>query len=136
MSCGYNSGRAEDKKRSSAGIAARGWPGLCFLDTDHIVFRLKVLTLAWCGSLENDDCEVCFVIRFMNTRNVEPVQIHRRLVEIYGESGFDNSMCEMGGINADDEARSGRSSVDNDSLIDKVNEQLRDSQMVYSKIAL
>ncbi|GFU40695.1 hypothetical protein TNCV_3230631 [Trichonephila clavipes] len=36
------------------------------------------------------DCEERSVIRFLNTRNVKPAQIHRQLAEVYGE----NVMCD------------------------------------------
>ncbi|GBM69716.1 hypothetical protein AVEN_88221-1 [Araneus ventricosus] len=32
------------------------------------------------------DCEVRSVIRFLNAKNVKPAEIHRQLVEIYGEN--------------------------------------------------
>ncbi|GFW89020.1 hypothetical protein TNCV_2684541 [Trichonephila clavipes] len=36
------------------------------------------------------DLEVRSVIRFLNTENVKPVEIHRQLVEVYGENVMSN----------------------------------------------
>lgn len=31
------------------------------------------------------NCEVCSVIRFLNNKNVHPVEIHQQSVKMYGE---------------------------------------------------
>ncbi|GBL77707.1 hypothetical protein AVEN_152926-1 [Araneus ventricosus] len=38
------------------------------------------------------DCEVCSVTRFLNAKNVKPAEIHRQLVEIYGENLMTDGM--------------------------------------------
>ncbi|GBN14943.1 hypothetical protein AVEN_267160-1 [Araneus ventricosus] len=62
------------------------------------------------------DCEVRSVIRFLNAKNVKPAEIHRQLVEIYGENVMTDGMVRKwvrlrqfndGRTNVHDEARSG-----------------------------
>ncbi|GBM09526.1 hypothetical protein AVEN_100435-1 [Araneus ventricosus] len=81
------------------------------------------------------DCGVRSVIRFMNAKNVKPAEIHRQLVEIYGENVITDGMFRKwvrqfndGRINVHDEARSGRPSVVNDGLVAKVNEKIRENR--------
>ncbi|GBN20076.1 hypothetical protein AVEN_234770-1 [Araneus ventricosus] len=78
------------------------------------------------------DCEVRSVIRFLNAKNVKLAEIHRQLVEIYGENLMTDGMVRKwvrqysdGRTNVHDEARSGRSSVVNDDLVAKLNEKIR-----------
>ncbi|GBL99039.1 hypothetical protein AVEN_227544-1 [Araneus ventricosus] len=80
------------------------------------------------------DCEVRPVIRFLNTKNVKPAEIHPQLVEIYGENVMIDGMVRKwvqqfnnGRTNVHDEARSGRPSVVNDGLVPKVNEKIREN---------
>ncbi|GBL90488.1 hypothetical protein AVEN_210988-1 [Araneus ventricosus] len=80
------------------------------------------------------DCEVRSVIRFLNAKNVKPPEIHRQLVEIYGENVMTDGMVRKwvrqfndGRTNGHDEARSGRPSVVNDGLVAKVNEKIREN---------
>ncbi|GBN96570.1 hypothetical protein AVEN_208380-1 [Araneus ventricosus] len=80
------------------------------------------------------DCEVRSVIRFLNAKNVKPAEIHRQLVEIYGENVMTDGMFRKwvrqfndGRTNVHDEARSGRPSVVNDGLVAKVNEKFREN---------
>ncbi|GBN96509.1 hypothetical protein AVEN_84905-1 [Araneus ventricosus] len=80
------------------------------------------------------DCEVRSVIRFLNAKNVKPAEIHRQLVEIYGENVMTDGMVRKwvrqfndGRTNVHDEARSGRPSVVNDGLVSKVNEKIREN---------
>ncbi|GBL93465.1 hypothetical protein AVEN_59668-1 [Araneus ventricosus] len=81
------------------------------------------------------DCEVRSVIRFLNANNVKPAEIHRQLVEIYGENVITDRMVRKwvrqfndGCTNVHDEARSGRPSVVNDGLVAKVNEKIRENR--------
>ncbi|GBM39399.1 hypothetical protein AVEN_97019-1 [Araneus ventricosus] len=76
------------------------------------------------------DCEV----RFLNAKNVKPAEIHRQLVEIYGENVMTDGMVRKwvrqfngGRTNVHDEARSGRPSVVIDGLVAKVNEKIREN---------
>ncbi|GBL83933.1 hypothetical protein AVEN_100826-1 [Araneus ventricosus] len=80
------------------------------------------------------DCEVRSVIRFLNAKNVKPVEIHRQLVEIYGENVMTDGMVRKwvrqfndGRTNVHDEARSGLPSVVSDGLDAKVNERIREN---------
>ncbi|GBM36008.1 hypothetical protein AVEN_78103-1 [Araneus ventricosus] len=81
------------------------------------------------------ECEVRSVIRFLNAKKVKPAEIHRQLVKIYGENLMTDRMVRKwvrqlkdGRTNGHDEARSGRPSVVNDSLVAKVNEKIRDNR--------
>ncbi|GBM86355.1 hypothetical protein AVEN_64235-1 [Araneus ventricosus] len=81
------------------------------------------------------DCEVCSVIRFLNTKNVKPAEIHRQLVEIYGENVMTDGMVRKwvrqyndGHTNVHDEVRSGRPSIVNDALVAKLNEKIRENR--------
>ncbi|GBN03244.1 hypothetical protein AVEN_229023-1 [Araneus ventricosus] len=81
------------------------------------------------------DCEVRSVIRFLNAKKVKPAEIHRQLVEIYGENVMTDGMARKwvrqynnGRINFHDEERSGRPSVVNDGLVAKVNEKIRENR--------
>ncbi|GBM59277.1 hypothetical protein AVEN_66218-1 [Araneus ventricosus] len=81
------------------------------------------------------DCEVHSVIRFLNTKKDKPSEIHRQLVEIYGENVLTDGMVRKwvrqfnhGRTNVHDEARSGRPSVVNDGLVAKVNEKIRENR--------
>ncbi|GBN92910.1 hypothetical protein AVEN_13749-1 [Araneus ventricosus] len=82
-----------------------------------------------------DNCEVRSVIRFLNAKNVKPAEIHRQLVQIYGENVMTDRMVRKwvrqfndGPVNVHDEARSGRPSVVEDGLVAKVNEKIRESR--------
>ncbi|GBM20967.1 hypothetical protein AVEN_253751-1 [Araneus ventricosus] len=81
------------------------------------------------------DCEVRSVMRFLNTKKVKSAEIHRQLVEIYGENVMTDGMVRKwvrqfndGRTNVHDEARSGRPSVVNDGLVAKVNEKIRENR--------
>ncbi|GBL89894.1 hypothetical protein AVEN_178327-1 [Araneus ventricosus] len=81
------------------------------------------------------DCEMRSVIRFLNAKKVKPAEIHRQLVEIYGENAMTDGMVRKwvrqfndGRNNVHDEARSGRPSVVNDGLVAKVNEKIRENR--------
>ncbi|GBM16608.1 hypothetical protein AVEN_88950-1 [Araneus ventricosus] len=81
------------------------------------------------------DCEVRSIIRFLNAKKVKPAEIHRQLVEIYGENVMTDGMVRKwvrhfkdGRTNVHVEARSGRPSVVNDGLVAKVNEKIRENR--------
>ncbi|XP_023214449.1 putative uncharacterized protein FLJ37770 [Centruroides sculpturatus] len=81
------------------------------------------------------DCEVHSVIRFLNAKNVMPVEIHHQLVEIYGENVMSDGMIRkwVRQFNAEctdvhDEAWSGWPSVVNDGLVAKVNEKIPENR--------
>jgi hypothetical protein len=64
------------------------------------------------------DCEIRPVIRFFNSRNVKPADIHRQISEVYGENAMSDGMVRKwvrklneGRDNVHDEPRSGRPSV-------------------------
>jgi hypothetical protein len=61
------------------------------------------------------DCEIRSVIRFLNARNVKPVDIHRQISEVHGENASSDGMVRKlvrkvneGRENVHDEPRSGR----------------------------
>jgi len=63
-------------------------------------------------------CEVRAVIRFLNAKGVNPIEIHRQLTEVYGESCMDvknvRKWCRefpAGRTEIHVEERSGRSSI-------------------------
>jgi len=79
------------------------------------------------------DCEIRSVIRFLNSRNVLPSEIHHQICEVYGDNAMSDGMVRKwvrmfneGRENVHDEARSGRPSLVNDDLVCKVNERVRD----------
>lgn len=37
-------------------------------------------------------CELRSVIRFLNAKNIKPVDIHRRISEVYGENAMSDSI--------------------------------------------
>ena len=64
------------------------------------------------------DCEIRSVIRFLNTRNVKPADIHRQICEVYCENAMSDGMVRKwvtkfneGRNNVHDEPRSGRPSI-------------------------
>ena len=64
------------------------------------------------------DCEIRSGIRFLNARNVKPVEIHRQICEVYGENAMSDGMVRKwvrkyneGRDNVQDETRSDRLSV-------------------------
>ena len=81
------------------------------------------------------DCEIWSVIRFLNSRNVLPSEIHHQICQVYGDNVMSDSMVRkwvrMFNVrreNVHDEARSGRPSLVNDYLVRKVNEIVRDDR--------
>ena len=74
------------------------------------------------------DCEIRSVIRFLNTRNMLPNEIHHQICQVYGENAMSDGMVRKwvrmfneGRENVHDEARS-------DDLVRKVNERVRDDR--------
>lgn len=81
------------------------------------------------------DCEIRSVIRFLNARNVKPVEIYRQIKDVYGENAMSDGMVRKwvrkfneGRTNVHDEARSGRPSVVNDDLVRKVDEKIKENR--------
>ena len=81
------------------------------------------------------NCEMRFVIRFLNARNVLPSEIHHQICQVYGNNAMSDGMVRKwvpmlneGRENVHDEARSGRLSLVNDDLVRKVNERVRDDR--------
>ena len=67
------------------------------------------------------DCEIRSVIRFLNSRNVLPSEIHHQICKVYGDNAMSDGtvrkwvrMSNEGRENVHDEARSGRPSLVND----------------------
>ncbi|UYV79710.1 hypothetical protein LAZ67_18000373 [Cordylochernes scorpioides] len=81
-------------------------------------------------------CELRSVIRFLNAKNNSPVEIHRQLVEVYGEKCMDiknvRKWCREfneGRINVHDEQRSGRPSLP-ESTVARINEMVRANRRI------
>ncbi|GBM92642.1 hypothetical protein AVEN_107058-1 [Araneus ventricosus] len=81
------------------------------------------------------DCKVRSAMRFLNAKNVKPAEIHRQLIEIYGENVMTDGMVRKwvrqfndGRTNVNDESQSGRPSVVNDGLVAKVNEKISENR--------
>ena len=81
------------------------------------------------------DCEIRSVIRFLNTRNVLPSEIHHHIFQVYGDNAMSDGMIRKcvrvfneERENVQDEARSGRPSLVNDDLVRKVNEIVCDDR--------
>ena len=82
-----------------------------------------------------DDCGIRSVIRFSNTRNVLPSEIHHQICQVYGHNAMSDGMVRKWvrmlneeRENVHDEARSGRPSLMNDDLVRKVNERVPDNR--------
>ena len=90
------------------------------------------------------DCEIRSVIRFLNTRNVLPSEIHHQICQVYGDNAMNDGMVrkwvrmfDEGWQNVHNEVRSGRPSLVNDDLVRKVNERERDDRrFTISDLAL
>ena len=81
------------------------------------------------------DCKIWSEIRFLNTRNMLPSEIHHQICQVYCDNVMSDGMVRKwvrmfneGRENVHDEARSGRPSLVNDDLVRKVNERLRDDR--------
>ena len=84
------------------------------------------------------------VIRFLNTRNVLPSEIHHQICQVHGENAMNYGMVRKwvrmfneGRENLHNEARSGRPSLVNDDLVRKVNERVHDDRrFTFSDLSL
>jgi len=80
------------------------------------------------------DCEVRGVIRFLQTENVRPSEIYRKLVAVYGEHVMNaasvRKWCTMfrNGRDVHDAERSGRPSVITDALKQKLDRIIRENR--------
>ncbi|UYV75781.1 hypothetical protein LAZ67_13001329 [Cordylochernes scorpioides] len=81
-------------------------------------------------------CELRSVIRFLNAKNNSPVEIHRQLVEVYGEKCMDiknvRKWCREfneGRINVHDEQRSGRPSLP-ESTVARIDEMVHANRRI------
>jgi len=81
------------------------------------------------------DCEIQFVIRYLNDRNVLPSEIHQQICLVYGDNAMSGGMVRKwvqmfneGRENVQDEAQSRCPSLVNDDLVRKVNEGVRDDR--------
>jgi len=81
------------------------------------------------------DCEIQSVIRFLNSRNMLPSEIHHQICQVYCDNAMNDCivrkwvrMLNEGRENVHAEARSGRPSLVNDYLVRKVNERVRDDR--------
>jgi len=81
------------------------------------------------------DREIRSVIRFLNARNVLPIEIHNQICQVYGDNAMRDGMVRKWAQmlsevreNVHNEARSVRLSLVNDDLVRKVNERVRDDR--------
>jgi len=81
------------------------------------------------------NCEMRFVIRFLNARNVLPSDIHHQICQVYGDNAMTDGMVRKwvrmfneGRENVHDEARSGCPCLVNDDLVRKLNERVLDGR--------
>ncbi|UYV70198.1 hypothetical protein LAZ67_7002154 [Cordylochernes scorpioides] len=81
-------------------------------------------------------CELRSVIRFLNAKNNSPVEIHRQLVEVYGEKCMDTKNVQKwcrefneGRINVHDEQRSGRPSFP-ESTVARIDEMVHTNRRI------
>jgi len=81
------------------------------------------------------DCEIRSVIRFLNSRNVLPSEIHHQICQVHGDNAMGDGivrkwvwMFNEGREDVHDEAQSGRPSLVNDDLVRKVNERVSDDR--------
>jgi len=81
------------------------------------------------------DCEIRYVIHFLNAKNVLPSEIHHQICQVYDDNAMSDGMVRKwvrmfneGRENLQDEARSGRPSLVNDDLVRTVNERVRDDR--------
>jgi len=83
---------------------------------------------------EAADCIIRSVLHFLSARNVLPSEIHHQICQVYGDNAMSDGMVRKWvrmfneGENAHDEAQSGRPSLVNDNLAQKVNERVRDDR--------
>lgn len=88
-------------------------------------------------------CEIRAVIRFLNAKRVSPIDIHRQLIEVYGENCMSvqhvRKWCREfseGRTEIHDENRSGRPSV-SDEVVEKVETiLLEDRRITINELAL
>jgi hypothetical protein len=89
-------------------------------------------------------CEMWSVIRFLNTKNMKPAEIHHQLCDMYGEHAMGSSM-EWTGVrmfnkgceNVRDDGLSGRPSVVNEDLVRAFEENIRENrQFIIMSLSL
>ena len=81
------------------------------------------------------DCEVRAVIRFLSAKGLKPIGIHREICAVYGQNIISDGMVRKwvrefkdAVTNVHDEQRSGRPSVVNESLVQKVDNKVRENR--------
>jgi len=90
------------------------------------------------------DCQIRYVIRFLNAGNVLPSEIYHQICQVYGDNAMSDGMVRKWvrifnerRQNVHDEARSVRPSLVNDNLVHKVNEiVLDDRRFTISDLSL
>ncbi|KAL4142110.1 hypothetical protein QTP88_004631 [Uroleucon formosanum] len=80
-------------------------------------------------------CELRSVIRFLNAKNIKPVDIHGQICEVYGENAMSHSMVRRwvrlfneGRTNVHDEERTGRPSLISDVLVQEVEKKIHENR--------
>ena len=81
------------------------------------------------------ECEMRSIIRFLNTKNMTPAEIHRQLCDVYGEHAMSSSMVRRwvrlfneGRENVHEDPRSGRPSAANEDLVRAFEEKMRENR--------
>ena len=83
--------------------------------------------------------EVLPVIRFLNSRNVLPSEIHHQISQVHGDNAMSDGTVRKwvwifneGRENVHDEAQSERPSLVDDDLVRKVNERVHDDKTFHN----
>ena len=77
------------------------------------------------------DCQIRYVIRFLNAGNVLPSEIYHQICQVYGDNVMSDGMVRKWvrtfneGQENVHEVQSGRPSLVNDDLVRKANERVR-----------
>jgi len=90
------------------------------------------------------DSEIRSVIRFLDERNMLPIEIHHQICQVYGDNAMSDGMVRKwvrmfneGRENVHEDAQSGRPSLVNDDLVRKVNERVGDDgRFTISELSL
>jgi hypothetical protein len=101
-------------------------------DSVYVLFcAFKMFKMIECPA----DCEIRFVIRFLNARNVKPADMHRQICEVYGENTMTDGMVrkwvrkfEESRDKVHDKPRSDRPSVVSDYLLRAVEAKVSENR--------
>ena len=116
-------------------------PSINWEATDAISWNLCYVCVCSCAlnifktTERAADCKRRSVICFLNARNVLPSEIHHQICQVYGDNVMNDGMVRKwvrmfneGRENVHHEAWNGRPTLENDDLVHKVNERVRDDR--------